>query len=213
MWTALDWSEVGKLAAWVLATAGASFVGSYFGAYLKKKGENLATQEDIDKVVDQVRAVTRTTKEIESKISGELWDRQKQWDLRREAFFGLARSSTALRKCIADFREIEGCRKAYTEKPELRLKLEEARQRYFTARTAFDEAHSVAALLWGMRMESAVDEFRVFVADILDHPEKDEDGREFVAQWTKVVIAMRYELGIDFLTPQSNESLATPIPG
>jgi hypothetical protein len=44
-------------------------VGAYFGGYLKKKGVNLATHEDIDKVLDQVRAVTTTTKEIEAKIS------------------------------------------------------------------------------------------------------------------------------------------------
>jgi len=35
----------------------------------KKKGENLATHEDLDKLVVQVRAVTTTTKEIEAKIS------------------------------------------------------------------------------------------------------------------------------------------------
>lgn len=50
--------------------------GAHIGAYLKKKGENLATHEDIDKLVDQVRAVTQTTKEIEAKISDEMWDRQ-----------------------------------------------------------------------------------------------------------------------------------------
>jgi hypothetical protein len=97
MWMGFDWSDVGKLAAWVLATAGASFAGSYFGAYFKKKGESLATHEDIDKVVDQVKAVTQTTKEIEAKISGEVWDRQKRWELKREVTFG-ARRRRALSK-------------------------------------------------------------------------------------------------------------------
>lgn len=55
------------------------WLGAYLGSYLKKKGENLATHEDIDKLVDQVRAVTQTTKEIEAKISNEVWDRQKRW--------------------------------------------------------------------------------------------------------------------------------------
>ena len=36
-----------------------SGAGAYLGSYLKKKGENLATHEDIDKLVDQVSAVTR----------------------------------------------------------------------------------------------------------------------------------------------------------
>ena len=43
-------------------------VGAYLGSYLKKKGENLATHEDIEIVLDQVRKVTQTTKEIEAKI-------------------------------------------------------------------------------------------------------------------------------------------------
>src|SRR5208282_4811332 len=58
-------------------------VGLYLGAYLKKKGENLATHEDVDKLVEQVRAVTTTTKEIEAKVSGEAWNRQRRWELKR----------------------------------------------------------------------------------------------------------------------------------
>jgi hypothetical protein len=65
--------------------------GAYLGSYLKRKGENLATHEDIDKLVDQVRAVTTTTKEIEATISGDLWDRQKQWELKREILFDAAK--------------------------------------------------------------------------------------------------------------------------
>ena len=53
----------------------------------RKKGETFATHEDIDKLVDQVRAVTTTTKQIEAKISNEVWDRQKQWELKREVLF------------------------------------------------------------------------------------------------------------------------------
>ena len=46
--------------------------GAFIGSYLKKKGENLATHEDINKLVDQVKSVTQATKEIEAKISGKL---------------------------------------------------------------------------------------------------------------------------------------------
>ena len=58
-----------NLITWGLTTLIGAFVGSYLGSYLKKKGENLATHEDLDKLVVQVRAVTTTTKEIEAKIS------------------------------------------------------------------------------------------------------------------------------------------------
>lgn len=67
------------------------WIGFYLGAYLKRKGENLATHEDIDKLVDQVRAVTQTTKEIEAKISSDVWTRQKQWEMKREVLFDAAK--------------------------------------------------------------------------------------------------------------------------
>jgi len=55
----------------------ASGFGTYLAAYLKRKGENLATHEDIDQLVRQVSAVTHTTEEIKSKISVDVWRRQK----------------------------------------------------------------------------------------------------------------------------------------
>ena len=71
----------------LLSTLVSAFVGSYFAGYLKKKGENLATHEDIDKLVAQVAAVTQATKEIEAKISNDVWERQRKWDVKREALF------------------------------------------------------------------------------------------------------------------------------
>jgi len=48
----------------------AAAAGAYLGAYLRNKGENLATHEDIEKLNDQVRVVTTTAKKIEARISG-----------------------------------------------------------------------------------------------------------------------------------------------
>jgi len=70
-----------KYAGLFLTTVLGSWLGTYIGSYLKKKGENLATHEDIDKLVDQVAAVTTTTKEIESKISNAMWRRERKSDL------------------------------------------------------------------------------------------------------------------------------------
>jgi hypothetical protein len=62
-------------------------LGSYLGSYLKKKGESLAIHENLDKLVEQVAAVTQTTKSIEATISDDVWDRQKRWELKREVLF------------------------------------------------------------------------------------------------------------------------------
>ncbi len=70
--------------------------GAFLGSYLKKKGENLATHEDVDKLVDQVRAITTATKQIETKISSDFWDRQKQWELKREVLFDASKKLSEL---------------------------------------------------------------------------------------------------------------------
>src|SRR5262249_269029 len=73
--------------AWTLTTLGALFVGGFLTSYMKKKGENYATKEDAKDILDQLKTNTQATKEIESKISGELWNKQKQWEMKKEAIF------------------------------------------------------------------------------------------------------------------------------
>jgi len=85
-----------KLVAWALTTLVSAFVGSFLAGYLKKKGENLATDEDIDKLVGQVTLVTQTTREIEAKISNEVWERQRKWEIKRDALFELVKELATL---------------------------------------------------------------------------------------------------------------------
>src|SRR5713226_6995418 len=89
-----------KLIAWGLATLIGAFIGSFLASYLRKKGENLATHEDLDKLMDQVRAVTTTTKEIEAKISTNVWDRQKRREMKREVLFEATRRLGAVNDAL-----------------------------------------------------------------------------------------------------------------
>ena len=75
--------------------------GAYLGSYLKKKGENLATQEDVDKLVSQMKAVTQATKDIEAKISTDVWDRQKRWELKRDALFDAVKELGGLETIVS----------------------------------------------------------------------------------------------------------------
>jgi hypothetical protein len=50
---------------WVFTTVFAG-AGAYLGSYLKKKGENLATHEDLNKLIVELRATTEATKSIEA---------------------------------------------------------------------------------------------------------------------------------------------------
>jgi hypothetical protein len=63
----------------------ASLIGAAVGAYFKRRAENLATHDDLDKLVEQIAAVTQTTENIKAAISDDVWDRQRQWELRRDA--------------------------------------------------------------------------------------------------------------------------------
>src|ERR1035441_10406166 len=76
---------------WPILMVIGSSAGGYFGAYLKTKAANLATHEDIDKLVDQVAAVTTTAKKIEAEIASGLWDRQKRWEMKRDVLFSAAK--------------------------------------------------------------------------------------------------------------------------
>src|ERR1017187_7112196 len=49
----------------------------FIGSYASKKGENLATKEDI-------ALLTKIAEGIRAEISDKVWDRQKQWELKRD---------------------------------------------------------------------------------------------------------------------------------
>ena len=80
------------------------FLGAVFRPYLTgyatKKGENLATHEDIDKLVDQMKAVTEATKKIEAEISSGVWDKQKRWEMKRQVLFEAARKISEIDDAI-----------------------------------------------------------------------------------------------------------------
>jgi uncharacterized protein YoxC len=84
----------------ILVTAVVAGGSAYFGSYLKKKGENLATHEDVDKLVGQVAAVTQATKEIEAKISNDLWERERKWETKRDTLFEALKDIGSMETCL-----------------------------------------------------------------------------------------------------------------
>lgn len=69
----------------------AVLVGGFLKSYLSKKGDNLATKEDIRDLVAQMKLMTRTAEEIKTEASDAAWDRQKRWELKRDTVFETAR--------------------------------------------------------------------------------------------------------------------------
>jgi hypothetical protein len=89
-----------------LGLAVASLIGGLFGAYLKRRGENLATHADLDKLIEQMSAVTETTENIKAAISDDVWDRQKQWELRRDTLFETVRALSDLNNALIELHSI-----------------------------------------------------------------------------------------------------------
>jgi len=75
--------------------------GAYFGSYLREKGKNLATREDIDNLVVQLERTTRATEDIKANISGEWRVREKRWDSKFECYSQLAEAFAELAWVLA----------------------------------------------------------------------------------------------------------------
>jgi hypothetical protein len=89
---ALPWWAQGQVSLWlVIAIAAIAAGGAYLGSYLQEKGRNLATREDLDRIVNQVQQLTRATEEIKAQISGELWVQQERWKRRSELYVEILR--------------------------------------------------------------------------------------------------------------------------
>jgi hypothetical protein len=81
-----------SLFTWILRSA----LVPYLDGYSRRKGENRAMQENIKTLVSQTATLTETTENIKAKISDDVWDRQKQWEMRRDAALEAVRAMKEL---------------------------------------------------------------------------------------------------------------------
>jgi len=145
-----------NLIAWGLTTLVGAFVGSYLAGYLKKKGENLATHEDFEKVLAEMRLVTQTTKEIEAKISDKAWDRQKHWELKRDAVYAVMQALGKADETLhfASVAEVES-RKA-ADPNRYRETTSDAWINFYSAIDDFDQKRALAMIICGKEMNDTL---------------------------------------------------------
>ena len=62
------------------------FFGGFLGAYARRKAEHLATREDFEEILAQVKRTTEQTEKIKAEISRISWVDQKRWELMRELY-------------------------------------------------------------------------------------------------------------------------------
>jgi hypothetical protein len=182
-----------------------SGAGSFLGAYLKKKGENLATHEDIDRLVVQVSAVTTATKEIESKITSEVWDQQRRWELKREALFEATKRIAPVKdKLTALYSVYMTEKQSATDDSHERL---EKKIRVFAewndAANGLELATSLVALVCGQGVTKSLLSLSLFTRN-LAHEITQGKPEAFTASLTVLVLkldattaTMRKEIGIE----------------
>jgi hypothetical protein len=211
---------VGKYAGFGLTTFVCSGLGAYLGSYLKKKAENKAVHEDIQKLVDQMRAVTNATKEIEAKISTDMWHRQNRWEMRKDAILEALRDfGTAAPLVWKMLFAFSHHREDSEEHQNARSK---ASEEFQSAMESFWRSKLTATIVCGPAVSKQLNDIDVLVARVKVKVQK----RAFTEAWglfdevnaatDKLAESVRDELGFEVnitkITPQPNESSATSNP-
>lgn len=182
---------------WLL-TALASGFGAYFGAYLKKKGENLATHEDIAKLVDQVRAITTATKEIEAKISNDMWDRQKQWELKRDALF---EATKAVGMTMESVTGLYSAYKASELNEETHIRTLDSWRAFGDSISKFDQAVAIASLVCSIEVQKLLFDWGLSLRSIVrdlgegNTSTYESASKGLATKRTTINLALRRELG------------------
>jgi hypothetical protein len=79
-----------------------SLLGAFLGAYVKRKGEHLATKEDFEDLLTQVRKTTQATEQIKVTLSSNVWFSQQQWVIREKHYVDLLRHLWLLKNAMRD---------------------------------------------------------------------------------------------------------------
>ena len=169
----------------------------FFGSYSAEKGKNLATKEDIAQI-------TKVQEEIKAKISDDVWDRQKQWEMRRDAVFEVVRVLGEVDEALLNLSHTHALpipdREGLKEKVLTQRK--EARKHFDLCNTRFEGARFVTDMVLGNKLAAAladcINEIRVVSLNVLSGDTNAfRSSQEALAQMVKAVyVASRSELRI-----------------
>lgn len=142
-------------------------------AYAGEKGKNFARKEDLDKILAEVRAVTIVQKEIEAKVSGAVWDRQTQWNQKRDIYAGLLAAFSELELAFEKMTMID-----LVTPGDQGPKYTEAERDAFTSIKDLQKALGLARVFLSPKAVSAVEVFTKTVVLGLDRRQRLSAGRK-----------------------------------
>lgn len=162
-----------------LSTTVSAGAAAYFGAYLKKKAENLATHEDIQQLVAQVKATTEATKAIEGRISDEFWNKQRVWEMKRDLVIALLRNSVRMQEAVVELGASERLLRKHelssVQQEAAQRNSDEAREKFSTAWYTFEGAQIEAGILCSPEVEATATNFSKI---IFEYFQTARDGSE-----------------------------------
>ncbi len=182
------------------------YLRSLTSAYASKKGENLATHEDIEKIVDQVAAVTKTQEEIKASISDEVWSRQRQWELKREVLLNALEQVSQARIAVILVNSVYQVRQGKSSEelvPYMKLQ-DSAVDKYSIAGDLLEKAviqvEAVCSTDMAKQLEDLAKIFRTVLHHVLDERNPGEVAKltKIIKEHIPVLINLiRSELGVD----------------
>ncbi len=143
-----------------------SAIGGYFGAYAKRKGENLATKEDFNDLKTQTADLTRVTEEIKDKISFDTWDRQKRWELKQEVLFEATRRITEVDDSLIRLDSTMKIGPQFDHNQTWQESKAKALERWGKAISALDETRFFVTVVCGKETINAVDDYATLATQI-----------------------------------------------
>ena len=174
---------------------------SFFRSYAGEKGKNLATKEDI-------RELTSTVEGIKAEISGEIWDRQEQWKLRRDAVLDAVRALHGLQDALNGLNSLfsvpaELCDEAARDHQ--RTLQHEAGLRFRDKSTTYEQAMFVVDLVIGGQLSKDLSNFFQLACPLAVHMLKNqqtslaepETKKKLARREIAVICSAREALGIE----------------
>jgi len=179
------------------------FANSFLKSYLSKKGENVATHQDIEKLVDQMKAVTQATEEIKAEISDQVWNRQRLWELKRDTLLATSRSLAAFKSALI---RLASTQSVLRENPESAVLLKEntaAIQKLSETFKDFKESVMAASLVVGADVRKSLSRLEEQSREISlsalaeDAKAYEKNHPQLGVIITETTRAIRKELGFD----------------
>jgi len=92
-----------------IATILVSGLAAYFGAFIKTMAANDANNQNFEKVLEQMKTQTAEIENIKAAISDDVWDRQKQWELKRDGIFEVVQALGELEDALGSLHSVHSC--------------------------------------------------------------------------------------------------------